>query len=233
MARRKEALTGVSIFPDLHEAEVAAFLPRAAGEGDHAQHGGGGAGVEGHPRGRTPPPPPFGRSPLPAPLRSAGEDREGAGEDDFAPLPPIRLAQPFEALRDASDRYLAATGARPRIFLANLGTQADFTARATFAKNFFAAGGIEAVGSEDAATDANTQNTQAQPNLDALVSAFKQSGAALACLCASDKVYESESATAAAAALKAAGARHIYLVGRPGGGRARDRLAHGRRAIVH
>ena len=37
------------------------------------------------------------------------------------------------------------TGARPKIFLANLGTIADFTARATFAKNFFEAGGIEAV----------------------------------------------------------------------------------------
>ena len=214
VARRKEALTGVSIFPDLHEAEVAVVLPPPlAGEGDHAQHGGGGARQRGDPGVPTPPPPPFGRSPSPAPLRSAGEDREGAGEDISAPLPPIRLAQPFEALRDASDRCLAATGARPRIFLANLGTPADFTARATFAKNFFAAGGIEAVGSEDAAID---PNTQAQPNLDALVSAFRQSGAALACLCASDKVYESESATTAAAALKAAGARHIYLAGRPG-----------------
>ena len=40
---------------------------------------------------------------------------------------------------------LAQTGARPKIFLANLGKPADFTARATFAKNFFEAGGIEAV----------------------------------------------------------------------------------------
>ena len=40
---------------------------------------------------------------------------------------------------------LAKTGARPKIFLANLGTLAEFTARATFAKNFFEAGGIEAV----------------------------------------------------------------------------------------
>jgi methylmalonyl-CoA mutase len=37
----------------------------------------------------------------------------------------------------------------------------------------------------------------------------------LACLCGADKTYESEAA-AAAAALKAAGARHIYLSGRPG-----------------
>ena len=40
---------------------------------------------------------------------------------------------------------LAKTGARPKIFLANLGTVAEFTARARFAKTFFEAGGIEAV----------------------------------------------------------------------------------------
>ena len=102
---------------------------------------------------------------------------------------------------------LAATGARPKIFLANLGTEAEFTARATFAKNFFEAGGIEAVGGETV-------------EAAALAAAFKASGAALACLCSSDKVYEKEAA-AAAQALKTAGARHIYLAGRPA--RARER----------
>ena len=48
-----------------------------------------------------------------------------------------------------------------------------------------------------------------------LTAAFKASGAALACLCSSDKVY-AEHAAAAAKALQAAGARHIYLAGRPG-----------------
>src|SRR5207302_8107564 len=50
-------------------------------------------------------------------------------------LMPTRLAQPFEALRDVSDRMLAARGARPKIFLAGLGSQ--FNQRASFAKNFF------------------------------------------------------------------------------------------------
>ncbi len=62
----------------------------------------------------------------------------------YPALKPIRLAEPFERLRDASDRMLATTGARPKIFLANLGTVAEFTARASFAKTFFEAGGIEA-----------------------------------------------------------------------------------------
>jgi methylmalonyl-CoA mutase len=113
----------------------------------------------------------------------------------------MRLAEPFERLRDASDEFLARSGARPKIFLAALGKAADFTSRATFAKNFFEAGGIEAVSGEEEAAPVDR--------------AFKASGAALACLCGADKTYESEAA-AAAAALKAAGARHIYLSGRPG-----------------
>jgi hypothetical protein len=47
----------------------------------------------------------------------------------FSPLPRIRLAEPYERLRDASDWARAATRQRPRVFLANLGTSADFTAR--------------------------------------------------------------------------------------------------------
>jgi methylmalonyl-CoA mutase len=153
VARRQDALTGVSIFPDLNQAGVKVDLP--------------------------------------APARSSS-----AGG-----LQPIRLAELFEALRDASDRTLAATGTRPKIFLATLGTRAEFAARATFAKNFFEVGGIEAVGSDTV-------------DLPVLAGTFKAAGTALACLCSSDKIYEKE-AVAAAQALKAAGAKHIYLAGRP------------------
>jgi methylmalonyl-CoA mutase len=121
----------------------------------------------------------------------------------FEALAPIRFAAPFEALRDASDRMLGDTGRRPQVLLANLGTAADFTARATFAKSFFETGGIAAIETEGSTDPA------------ALAAAFKQSGAALVCLCSSDKVYEAQAA-AAAQALHDAGARHIYLAGRPG-----------------
>src|SRR5262249_50951595 len=60
-------------------------------------------------------------------------------------LPCIPLAEPFERLRDASDRILEKAKSRPKVFLANLGKASDFTARATYAKNFYEAGGIEAV----------------------------------------------------------------------------------------
>ena len=62
-----------------------------------------------------------------------------------APLPSTRTAEPFERLRDISDALSRPHGSRPKVFLANLGSVAAFTARATFAKNFFEAGGIEAV----------------------------------------------------------------------------------------
>jgi len=127
------------------------------------------------------------------------------------PLPRIRLAEPFEALRDKSDQILAKTGARPKVFLANLGKLADFTARAMFAKNFYEAGGIEALSNDGFKDQA------------AMIAAFKASGAKLTCLCSSDKVYEAQAA-AAAKALTVAGAT-VHLAGRPGENEANWRQA--------
>jgi methylmalonyl-CoA mutase len=122
---------------------------------------------------------------------------------EFEALKPMRLAEPFERLRDRSDQILKSRGMRPRVFLANLGTAADFTARATFARSFFETGGIEAIDSDGFSDSA------------ALATAYKASGAELACLCSADKVY-AVWAIVAAQALKSAGAKHIYLAGRPG-----------------
>jgi methylmalonyl-CoA mutase len=158
VARRKDAITGTSDYPNLGELPVKVLdVPHVT---------------------------------LPAESAS------------FEPLPSTRLAEPFEALRDASDRFFAKTGARPKVFLANLGTPSDFTARVTFAKNFYEAGGIEAVTNDGFKDQA------------AMVVAFKASGAKLACLCSSDKVYEAQAAEAAKA-LSEAGAT-VQLAGRPG-----------------
>jgi len=159
-ARRKDAITGTSDYPNLGELPVAVLdVPRPA---------------------------------VPAPKAAI----------TFEALPQIRLAEPFEALRDASDRTLAKTGARPKVFLANLGKLPDFTARATFARNFYEAGGIEALSNDGFKDQA------------AMIAAFRASGAKLACLCSSDKFYEREAATAARA-LAGAGAI-VHLAGRPG-----------------
>ncbi|MFB6552749.1 methylmalonyl-CoA mutase family protein [Streptomyces sp. NPDC056405] len=105
-------------------------------------------------------------------------------------LPRVRRDEAFEALRARSDAHLAATGSRPRIFLAALGPAAAHTARLTFASNLFQAGGIEPV------TDG----------------AFEESGAREVCLCSSDPVYE-EQATTVASELRTAGASYVFLAG--------------------
>ena len=120
----------------------------------------------------------------------------GEAKFKFEALSPMRLAQPFERLRDRSDQILKQRGARPKVFLANLGTPADFTARAAFAKSFFETGGIEAVGAEGFTDPA------------ALANAFSTSGAGLACLCSSDKVYAAQ-AIVAAKALQEIGRAHV------------------------
>lgn len=163
IARRKDALTGTSDYPNLAEQTAAVLEVK----------------------------------PVVTPMETALSSTVTA-----EPLPRIRLAEPFEALRDASDRTLAKTGARPKVFLANLGKVADFTARAMFAKNFYEAGGIEAPGNDGFRNQA------------AMIEAFKASGSKLACLCSSDEVY-AEQAAAAAKALTAAGAS-VHLAGRAG-----------------
>ncbi len=121
-------------------------------------------------------------------------------------LPSTRLAEPFEALRASAD-IAEAAGERPKAFLATLGPIAGFTARSGFARNLFEAGGIAAPSGDGFAKAGAT-------DLDALVAAFRASGAKLACLCGSDESYAAE-AVPAATALIAAGAT-VWLAGRPG-----------------
>ncbi|MEQ8331791.1 methylmalonyl-CoA mutase family protein [Nisaea sp.] len=127
-------------------------------------------------------------------------DRAEAGVE-MAPLARHALGEGFEALRAASDAALETSGARPRIFQVNLGTPADYTARGTFAQNYFAAGGIESVPAETGGSDAGA--------------AFKKSGCRFAVLCSSDKIY-GEAAIETAEALKRSGAERVLLAGRPG-----------------
>jgi methylmalonyl-CoA mutase len=146
-----------------------------------------------------------------------------AGESKFKfdAMAPMRLAAPFERLRDRSDRILKDSGARPKVFLANLGIAADFTARAAFTKSFFETGGIEAI---DFLASSSPLPMGGVKDFAALTAAFRASGAVLACLCSSDKIY-AEQAVAAAIALQAADAKHIYLAGRPGAQEAALRAA--------
>ena len=124
------------------------------------------------------------------------------GGTSATPLVPRRLAEPFERLRDAADADQARTGKRPQVFLASLGELAVHSARSTWARNFLAAGGIEAVAGPALHNSADAGK------------AFADSGAEVACICSSDEVY-AEWGEASAGALKAAGARQVLLAGRP------------------
>ncbi|MDQ0792089.1 methylmalonyl-CoA mutase subunit beta [Streptomyces sp. B1I3] len=119
-------------------------------------------------------------------------------------LPQVRRDEAFEALRARSDRHLAETGSRPKVFLAALGPASVHTARASFAANLFLAGGMEPV-HEPASVDASTA-----------AAAFAAGGATAACLCSSDALY-AEQAGPVAAALRRGGAAQVLLAGRPGG----------------
>ncbi|GAA0521142.1 methylmalonyl-CoA mutase [Saccharopolyspora subtropica] len=135
--------------------------------------------------------PPLQRVPLP--------QRPGGG------LPVHRYAEDFERLRDAADAHLAATGTRPAVFLATLGSLAAHHVRASFARNLFAAGGI-------ASTDAGATESTAD-----VLAAYR--GQPVVCLCSSDELY-AERAEETARALRQAGARHVLLAGKPGTARA-------------
>lgn len=171
IARRKMPITGVSEYPLLDEI---------------------GAPVAEYDR-------PAPRKVSDTALKHYVPDAPAPGTDALAgALEPIRIAAPFEALRDAA----AKADRPPAVFLATLGSLAEFTARADFARNFFAAGGIV---SKEPPVPPKTALE--------LAAAFRASGARIAVLCSTDKMYEAEAA-GAAEALKAAGAQRVWLAGK-------------------
>jgi methylmalonyl-CoA mutase len=118
-------------------------------------------------------------------------------------LPQRRYAQDYEAFRDAADAHTLSTGERPVVFLATLGPAAAHTARASFAANLFQAGGLA------------TPTSGSVTDPAAVVAAFRASGARIACLATSDRLY-AEHAVPVATALTEAGAGPIWLAGSPG-----------------
>ncbi|MFC5832138.1 methylmalonyl-CoA mutase family protein [Nonomuraea insulae] len=112
-----------------------------------------------------------------------------------------RYAEPFERLRDRADAWADARAERPKVFLATIGPLAAHTARAAFAANLFQAGGLA------------TENAGPGADPEQIATAFAVSGATVACLCSSDKLY-AQHAAAVATALRKAGARKVWLAGK-------------------
>jgi len=199
IARRERAITGVSTYPQLDEAP-APIVRVEASQADGKES----VAVD------ELPPPAHGER-MSALVAAA---QRGASVDaltkamctPFDALPPlpdpgVRDAAGFEALRAASDEALSIVGVRPSVFLANIGSLSAFTGRATWAKNFFEAGGIQAI------------DSPGFENVDTLVDAFRDSGAVIACLCGHDEDYAVLAELAEK--LRTCGAAAVYIVGTP------------------
>jgi methylmalonyl-CoA mutase len=129
------------------------------------------------------------------------------------PLVRIRLAQDFEALRDASDALFASTGARPLAFSFNFGPVQAYKPRADFARNALASAGFlvdDAGGFEAPAAAAE---------------AFAASAAKLAVICSSEKLYDAHLDEAISAA-RARGALQVVVAGPPREGVEVDAFVH-------
>ena len=113
---------------------------------------------------------------------------ERAGDPDTTP----RYGAAFEAMRDEP--------VAEHVFLATLGSVAQHTARATFASNLLAAGGVA------------VDPAGATSGVDDLLERY--AGQRVVCLAGSDPTYE-EWGREAAARLREAGATRVLIAGRP------------------
>ena len=109
-----------------------------------------------------------------------------------------RLSTPFEKLRAQAEK-LEANGNRPEIFVAGLGSPAQFTKSATYAKSFFESAGIAVTGN-------HTTKNQSE-----LVDLVKSSKCKLLCLC-SDEPGLQELGTKLASALETTEFSKVYVV---------------------
>ena len=95
-----------------------------------------------------------------------------------------------------------------------MGTVAAHTARATFATNLFAAGGV------------HVEAAGATEGVDDVLAAYHSVTTDVVCLAGQDSSY-AEWGADLVAALREAGARHVILAGKPGDSRADDSCAVG------
>ena len=163
----REALTGVSVFPNLDEPPIR---------------------VE-------------------APVPDVGAFGAGPAAIELAPLAPVRLAEPFEALRDRSDVHREKYGARPIALLVTVGPSSAHRGRLELARAMVPVGGF----------DVQVADESGAPGM------LERVGARFAVICGSDDAL-SEAVSPLVEALKNAGAQRVWAVARPGS--LGDRIGH-------
>lgn len=205
VALRKLPITGVSEFPHVREEAVKRAAPSVPSSAEEAQ-----ASLSSEPgQWLAQATQALGNG---SSLLSLTRAVSQGGATHARPLEPRPYAAAFEQLRDRCDAHQQRTGARPRVFLANLGPIPEHKGRAMFTQNFVEAAGFEAL-TNDGFADAA-----------AAAEAYENSGATIAVLCSSDKVY-GELAQPAATAIRDRGAKAIVLAGKPGDAEADYRAA--------
>ncbi len=116
---------------------------------------------------------------------------------DFSAI--ARYGAAFEQLRNRSDAFLAARGARPKALLVPLGPVAENNVRVTFTANVLASGGIETI-------------NPGTLDIAGIGGAASESGASVAVLCGTDARYTAEAGTAVEQ-LRGAGVATVLLAG--------------------
>jgi methylmalonyl-CoA mutase len=116
-----------------------------------------------------------------------------------------RRSESFEAIRRRSEDFKERTGARPKVFLANLGPRKQHGARADFSAGFFAAGGFEAVSNKGFGSP------------EEAAKAALESGAPVVVICSTDETYPALVPPLAAALKAAPPGPVVILAGLPAG----------------
>ena len=94
------------------------------------------------------------------------------------PIPFQRAAEAFEALRKQAEEYRQRSGQEPQVYLAAVGPLSRYKARADFCTEFFAVGGFAVLGLEQPAASAEEAAARAL-----------SSGARIVVICAEDERY--------------------------------------------
>lgn len=115
----------------------------------------------------------------------------------MTPLPSQRIAEAFERMRLACDRWKKREGRRPQVYIANLGSPAEFRDRSRFAIDFFAAAGIGPIVAGDPEDSATRLPAE------------------IAVICSTDESYRYSLRTLVPV-LRGRGVARIFLAGRPG-----------------
>ena len=110
-----------------------------------------------------------------------------------------RLSEPFEELRNKA-KLLTSEDLKPSIFVAGLGTPAQFTKGATFAKSFFESAGIAAVGN------------QSPQSISDMVNSIQSGGFQLVCLCSNEAGFK-EYGAELTRSLNKSNIKNFYIVG--------------------